>query len=1220
MRGKKFFYWIGGIAGFALLILCALLLTAPLLINLDSIHRDIETRFNRETGGQCAFRKMEVSFLFRPHAVIHEGNFSFPGLKSLTFKSVSVYPKLLPLFRGEFRPAHIQFISPRINIDLMSAGSDKPSPTPSPMTTIQFEIPQGLRTWFGKTDGLTIRVEEGLLNLTARENQLFRFSNIDFSVEHTKGVLTLQINCTSNLFQKLDLKGRMEPASSKTTGTLTISGFKTGELPNKMQNPETLRLVDGVIDIETTFEGVGFNNLKAHINLSAPSLALSRSQRKITVKGARIKGNMQFKNAYLLASLSDMTLDYPPMHLSGVFKNEKDTPMVSLHLEGKEVDVSEVRSCALGLAGDIPAVQDIFDIVKGGTLPSISVDTNGKSLADLSNLNAYTIKGIMREGRISLPDPKLDLRDVAGSALISNGTLIGQRLHAKLNKTNGTGGILNVSLNDRGASFNLDIQVDADLQEAHGVLKRIVPKGTFAQQLESIQSVDGQATARLKLDKTEEVLGVDVDCSSCRLKAVYQSLPLPVTIARGKIHYSRHHVQLNDVAGTLGGSRFFVSSGGLNWEDEPRIEIAASRATVLLEELQPFISDMGTLERWLKNPESLRGRFAVHSLNLKGPLKNPAAWHYRADLEMEKVFLNTTFLPGPLKVPKARMQVTPEAIRLGAAEIDILDSHFNMTGTVAGPLKGINHCKTDLSGTFGAQSIDYLYDTLKLPDDFRLQTPLRVQWGHIIWTKDNGVSLKGKLLFPKGPSVSVDVSQGPGKFNIRKLALEDDAARASFSMLAHEELVDVSFSGKIEKSTLDGMFLKNPFLGGWIEGDISARILPMQSYSTSAEGFLRGNDIPIYGIPLPAKIVDFSLHAEGQQLLFDSVRMLLNQNRLFMSGSADLATEDPRFDVDITTDNVDLDSILELLKKSNGKSANEDGKKPWHFPIRGTAHLMWDSLKVGGFTWHPFQGEISINPESIRITVENAALCGISSPGYLRLKQGNIDLDFRLKAEKAALNQSITCLTQKRIDAEGTFDLEAKITAEGKWDDLPAKLEGPILFSATDGRIKHGPALARVLSVLNLTDIFKGKLPSLENEGLPYDLVQMSGKLKNGKIQMQKGLMNSSALNLVFNGDVDLLNERLDIKMLASPFTLTDRLIKLIPIAGYILGGTLISVPVRIDGPLKDPKVKILPFSEIGSGVWGMLKRTLETPVRIVEPMMGEGDKTKNKEDESFFW
>ena len=112
--------------------------------------------------------------------------------------------------------------------------------------------------------------------------------------------------------------------------------------------------------------------------------------------------------------------------------------------------------------------------------------------------------------------------------------------------------------------------------------------------------------------------------------------------------------------------------------------------------------------------------------------------------------------------------------------------------------------------------------------------------------------------------------------------------------------------------------------------------------------------------------------------------------------------------------------------------------------------------------------------------------------------------------------------------------------------------------------------------------------------------------------------MNSSAMDLAFRGDMDALNDRMDLMMLASPFTITDRLIRLIPVAGYILGGTLISVPVKVDGPMADPKVRILPLSEIGSGIWGMMKRTLETPVKIMEPFVGEEQKDKGNEVE--FW
>ena len=295
-------------------------------------------------------------------------------------------------------------------------------------------------------------------------------------------------------------------------------------------------------------------------------------------------------------------------------------------------------------------------------------------------------------------------------------------------------------------------------------------------------------------------------------------------------------------------------------------------------------------------------------------------------------------------------------------------------------------------------------------------------------------------------------------------------------------------------------------------------------------------------------------------------------------------------------------------------------ENPWHFPVRGTAHLMWDSLKIGEYTWQPFQGEITVDPDGVRVTVENARLCGISSPGFLRVEQDGIALEFRLKAEKGNLNQCITCLTQKRVIAEGTFDLDGKIQGEGNWDNLFHNLEGPILFSAADGHVQQAPALAGIISVLSVTDIFQGKLPAFQKEGLNYDLVEIKANLKDGKIHIREGVMNSTPMNLVVHGDLDLLNEQLDLNMLASPFTLTDRLIKLIPVAGYILGGTLISVPVKVDGPMKDPKVRILPLSEIGSGVWGIMKRTLETPVKLVEPLVGEEKQPKDKEDESIFW
>jgi len=74
-------------------------------------------------------------------------------------------------------------------------------------------------------------------------------------------------------------------------------------------------------------------------------------------------------------------------------------------------------------------------------------------------------------------------------------------------------------------------------------------------------------------------------------------------------------------------------------------------------------------------------------------------------------------------------------------------------------------------------------------------------------------------------------------------------------------------------------------------------------------------------------------------------------------------------------------------------------------------------------------------------------------------------------------------------------------------------------------------------------------------------------------------------MNLAANGDIDLVNDRLDITVLIAPFKTVDAVVKKIPLLGDILGGTLVTVPVRVHGPFKDPKVTPLPPSAIGEGL-----------------------------------
>ena len=72
--------------------------------------------------------------------------------------------------------------------------------------------------------------------------------------------------------------------------------------------------------------------------------------------------------------------------------------------------------------------------------------------------------------------------------------------------------------------------------------------------------------------------------------------------------------------------------------------------------------------------------------------------------------------------------------------------------------------------------------------------------------------------------------------------------------------------------------------------------------------------------------------------------------------------------------------------------------------------------------------------------------------------------------------------------------MDGKIEGEGSWDDLGKKLKGEFLFNSQNGSVEQDPALARMLGVLNITNIFKGQLPDLKTKALPYDSLSITGR------------------------------------------------------------------------------------------------------------------------------
>ncbi len=168
-------------------------------------------------------------------------------------------------------------------------------------------------------------------------------------------------------------------------------------------------------------------------------------------------------------------------------------------------------------------------------------------------------------------------------------------------------------------------------------------------------------------------------------------------------------------------------------------------------------------------------------------------------------------------------------------------------------------------------------------------------------------------------------------------------------------------------------------------------------------------------------------------------------------------------------------------------------------------------------------------------------------------------------------------------------------------------------MEAKDGRFYHGSVLIEILALLSLPELFAKDKTDLTKGEMSYKTLQAKGDMESGKVFIKELAMNTPEMQLFSQGEIDLVNQRIDLVVAIAPLKTVDWIVRHIPILGYIFGGTLVSIPVKVQGDLYDPRIIPLDPAEIGSGFLGIMKRTLNVPFKFIKPIFKDLEKTQTE-------
>jgi hypothetical protein len=1199
MTTRRIIVCLAGLMGLIFILGIAIVLLLPRIIDSVTVKDKIRSFLSEKTNGTVTFGKLDLTWFPRPVVMISGADISTAENARASIQTVKIYPSILGLLAGQVIVSRAVLDRPVLTLRLAEW-----SEAPFDSTALENEIRAWLKTLSSAMPGISLAVEGGSGEITIGQRPVIAVQDLQARVNASPQELDLKLTARSNVCESFGFVGRIAAKDLASEGRITVEHLQLRAAMAALLSRSPGYVEDGDVNLKLRLVTVGLRKISAEVDGSLPSLTLHGQKGKMNIKGKGLKGAATYDAGALRATIEHLDLVSPRLSVSGELAVDRPPASVRLKLEGRNLDATALRQSALTIAPDVGAVQEVFRYVHGGTIPVISFVTQAKTFAEIWHPKNIAVTGKLRSGKIFVPGPDLDLENVDGSVALSAGILKGEEISASLGKARGRDGKLQVGLDGASAPFHFDIMVRSGAAELHSLLLRVVKDEAFHREIGKVRNLQGDLSGRLVLGDRLDAVSPTVTLSHASVSGSYDPIPYPIAVKGGRFEYDDKKIAVEDLAGTIGRSAFTGFTGTLSNDAQRLLKISSGRISLDLEQTYAWLNASGELRKNLSDLQAARGSLDFRSLSVSGPLDDPERWDFKGAGSVKNLSIQHASLPGQLMVSRARFEVTPKKLTLSDAKLEILDAALTLGGAIDNPGKEPLSVTATGAGTVGAAMTKWISRKFEISEQFTLRAPLKIADGQVRWRKANDFSFRGRVAVAEGPRVFLDMSQSPKIIAVKELTVDDGARHARLTLTLEKDDVELSFKGILGQQTLNRIFQSPPFQSGELQGDIALRAPLDQPNRFSARGRLGGGKIVFPWRNAPVAIENFFIEAGDNGVNIRSAELQWRASHLSLAGRFAAAKTGLLVDLDASADRVVWDEISAAVGREATSGGDKGKAEPVTPAIEGKIRLKAKRFDFGTYNASPLQLTATLSSRGISGDVEQAVVCGIRVAGRMDNNKDGIGFDLQLTAQDQQLQFPSRCLTDENEDLNGTFSLTAQLTGRG---------EGKFDFVARDGEFVRSEGLDATFDYLNATGDFKVAFPDLDKEVFPFRLLSARGTIEGETLVGDEITIQSSLLSIAGQGKVDIGRKQVDAQALVYTATPWEEAVRRIPVIGFLIGGSIFGIPVRIAGPVGRPDVSYLSPSALGNALLNIPGRILGFPPEALHILTPENSESGNK-------
>lgn len=1185
--------------GAVCLILTALFFSAASILQTDRVQAQVISILRRATGVTFTYKTVRVNILPLPQLTLLDVNFQqVTGKTRGRVDSITLQPELLPLLKGTLRFSQVNLVAPAISIEL-------PTPeTPTSPDHAQRLFASFARQLITSAPGLVIIIEDGSLDLPGEKRLSFPLNGFNASLSVSSEHLDVSGTCTAKAWQSLSFSIALHPEEMNGSGSLQVIGLAPAAVPALTGLIPGLQIEAGDADVKSSIEFKGLSQARVSMEGSLTGLNLVRGDRRLKIEDITLQTTLTLDPKQISVQLNEVTLAGLLRRISGTYQHDLATDIRQLTLQAVDIDVSQTRKMVLALGSDQPAITTVFEVLQAGMIPSLTLRSTGNSLAELIDPDHFEITGDLSNGSINIPALDLTFLDVSGNVDISKKVLSASAVKASLNNHHGNQGVLQIGLQGKEAPFHLDMEVDADVGEIPDLLRRLKlpPEGNLRREVDALQDLQGRVIGNLQLGERLDAIKVKLALSVMDFSARSKKIPFPLTITGGKLILDEQVLRMENMTGSLGKSVFKGVTPQVSLKGTYDFKLENGRGVIVLDELYPWLSTLASMKSFFDGVKKTGGVLAVSAAHINGPLLQPKKWRYDFKGEARQCVFDVAFLPSKVEGVTGFFSADQGKLSFERTRAKMEDSNILLSGDLVMFAGSLNKAKITLQGTIDNKLAAWLAKRAGLPQAIKLQGPIGIQEAALSWENDKELTIQGNMTLADGVSVAIDLIKTKAEFFVRALHFKDSQSDATASVSFSKEAIRGNFKGRLIAHSLDAVAKGSPYAGIGLRGDYRFYLPLGHPIESTMEGTVTLSGLPIaWKKDLPLIVKEITLEGVKEKFKIVSSYLLLDGKSYAVHGTVAHANPKVSVDLDVVTEVLDW-AVIERLTRENSAGHNSDNFTLEDLPVGGTVRIRTDALHLGAYTWKPFNADISIQNSVIGITSKHSALCGISTSGSFGITADGAKADIVLAAKDIDLEPVTLCLTDKKLDATGTFSMEAHLKGAGPFNKIGDWLNGPITAKASNGKIFRSGIFSKTLKLLNDTDQFEDTMPDLDREAINYKVIVLDGSLQGPIVNLTLGSIVSDFVDMRANGQIGMRDRSLHLKALVTPLRTMGRIVQGTPFVGRILGGNLTAVPITIDGTMNDYKVSFISPSAISSELLGIFKRALKMPVTLVEP------------------